>query len=79
MLQIEVGAMLVGRINNHPMPKRVARGEEKGFFSYGGSTILMLFEAGAMEPDPKFARRSARDLETPVRMGEPVGFARYVP
>ncbi|MCR4892671.1 MAG: phosphatidylserine decarboxylase, partial [Lachnospiraceae bacterium] len=50
-VQMEVGAMLVGKIDNHPFPEKensmrppVKRGEEKGKFLYGGSTIIVLLE-----------------------------------
>lgn len=67
--QIEVGAMLVGRICNHPKVGRVARGEEKGMFQYGGSTILVLLEEGAATVDPRFFSGE----EIPVRFGEAIG------
>lgn len=45
ILQMELGAMLVGRIQNHPLYDRnVKAGQEKGFFEYGGSTILLLLQ-----------------------------------
>ena len=40
--QIEVGAMLVGKIANQPAPERFERGDEKGMFLYGGSTVILL-------------------------------------
>lgn len=40
---MEVGAMMVGRITNHEaVPGYVTRGEEKGYFEFGGSTIILL-------------------------------------
>ena len=73
---MEVGALLVGRIENHPLSGRVARGQEKGFFAYGGSTILMLLEPGRVEMDQDLLDRSVRDQETPVRLGQTIGRAR---
>ena len=73
---MEVGALLVGRIENHPLSGRVARGQEKGFFAYGGSTILMLLEPGRVEMDQDLLDRSVRDQETPVRLGQAIGPAR---
>ena len=73
-VQMEVGAMLVGRIvNTHPEPRRVARGEEKGHFAYGGSTIIVLLRKGAAVPREDLLRASAEGRETPVRLGEAVG------
>ncbi len=68
--QVEVGAMLVGRIQNHPAPERFARGEEKGMFRYGGSTVILLIEPGRLRlPEEAFALARA-GMELPVRMGE---------
>ena len=73
-VQAEIGAMLVGRIVNLiPGPADVHRGEEKGHFEYGGSTILILLKAETAEIRPDLAENSARGIETPVRMGEKIG------
>ncbi len=44
MVQMEVGAMLVGKIKNNGGRGCVKRGTEKGMFLYGGSTIVVLLE-----------------------------------
>lgn len=69
--QIEVGAMLVGKIANHDKP-RFVRGEEKGMFRYGGSTVVVLLQSGAARLDPGILRASR---ELPVRMGQRIGTA----
>ena len=54
--QIEVGAMLVGRIKNLHGAHTFARGEEKGYFEYGGSTIVLLLKKNAANiPESIFA------------------------
>ena len=64
--QIEVGAMLVGRICNPPSAPEVNRGDEKGFFQYGGSTIILLLQKDMVHiPDTLTGRQ-----EIPVRMGQ---------
>lgn len=68
--QIEVGAMLVGKIRNHPVSGRFERGQEKGMFLYGGSTVILLLEPGRASVPGKFFERTARGEETPVRLGE---------
>ena len=48
---MEVGAMMVGRITNHKeTPGNVEVGEEKGYFEFGGSTIILLTQKGAVLP-----------------------------
>ena len=69
---IEVGAMLVGRINNtHKASHK--KGEEKGYFSFGGSTIVVLYQKDAILPDEDIAKNSQQEAETVVRYGERVG------
>lgn len=51
VVQMEVGALMVGRIKNHPMVQRFLRGQEKGCFEFGGSTIIMLFEKDRVRLD----------------------------
>ena len=75
-VQMEVGAMLVGRIvNAHGCPRQVSRGEEKGHFAYGGSTIVLLLQKDAARMLPEILTASARGEEFPVRMGQRIGTA----
>lgn len=71
-IQIEVGAILVGKITNHKVTT-FKRGDEKGYFSFGGSTILMLFKEGAIKIDPDILIYSNKGIETKVKMGENIG------
>ena len=74
MVFLEVGAMLVGRICNENRGRgRFVRGQEKGRFEFGGSTILLLLKAGAVEILPEIRQASARGQEFPVRMGACIG------
>lgn len=73
ILQMEVGAMLVGRIRNREEAGMVTRGEEKGMFQYGGSTVILLLEEGRVEIRPSIMKASSEGTETPVRMGEWIG------
>ena len=74
MIQAEVGAMLVGRIvNNHPEAGSVKRGEEKGHFAYGGSTILVLLKKDTAVLREDILRASKNGTEIPVKMGEGIG------
>ncbi len=71
--QIEVGALMVGKISNHHGATEFSRGEEKGMFEYGGSTIVLLFEAGqAILPESLF-QATETGQETIVRMGQEIG------
>jgi phosphatidylserine decarboxylase len=72
---IEVGAMTVGTIVQTFTPGRVARGQEKGTFRFGGSTVVLLFAPGRLVFDADLLAASARGLEVHVRAGEAIGTA----
>jgi len=73
IVQIEVGALFVGKISNHKKSSIVLRGEEKGMFKFGGSTIILLFVENAVTVDGKIMKNTALNRETIVRMGEKIG------
>lgn len=73
--QIEVGAMLVGRIANRHPEGGVRRGEEKGRFLYGGSTVVVLLQKDAAAPEPELLAASQRGDEVAVCMGQRIGKA----
>ena len=76
ILVMEVGALLVGKIVNHQSGiARVTRGTEKGYFQFGGSTIVMLLPPNAAEIDPDILEASQKGLETVVRYGEKIGLS----
>ena len=70
IVQMEVGAMLVGKIKNFHGRHASRRGEEKGCFMYGGSTIILLVEKDRIVIDDNILKASAKGIETPVVMGE---------
>ena len=72
---IEVGALLVGKIVNHHGSAHVLRGQEKGYFRFGGSTIVLLFQAGTVQIDEDILTNSRENIETIVRFGEKIGIA----
>ena len=73
MVQMEVGAMLVGRIVNLEGEGTAVRGKEKGFFEYGGSTIILLLKKDAAVLNENILNNSRDGIETPVKMGEMLG------
>lgn len=70
VLQMEIGAMLVGKIDNYHGVGAVTRGEEKGKFLYGGSTVVLLLDQEHAAVNERFFEATANGTETPVRMGE---------
>ena len=71
-LQIEVGAMMVGRIVNHDVTA-YKRGDEKGYFEFGGSTVVLVLKKDAATLDPCFLVNTQNGLETKVSCGETIG------
>lgn len=73
VLLMEVGAMFVGTIVQTYRPTMtVEKGEEKGFFKFGGSTCIMFFEKDAIHFDEDLVKYSEFGLETYVKMGEQI-------
>lgn len=78
VLMMEVGALLVGQIvNDRERPCHVRRGEEKGHFEFGGSTLVLLIEKGRFMPDEDLIRNTRDGYETLVKMGEQIGKKRF--
>lgn len=76
-VQVEVGATFVGRIENHHGVCSFRRGEEKGMFLFGGSTIVLLLGKNAADIDPRIIENTSRGLETRVLLGQRIGHARH--
>ena len=72
VVQVEVGAMMVGRIVNRHGAAEVVHGEEKGKFEFGGSTIVLLVQEDMIRIDDDILRNSAENIETVVKYGEKV-------
>ena len=73
---IEVGATNVGGIRQSFVPGRaVAKGEEKGFFAFGGSCVITLFERGRIRFDSDLLASSAEGVEVYAKMGGRLGEA----
>ena len=71
--QIEVGAIMIGKIKNHQTSGIVKKGEEKGMFLYGGSTIVMLFEKDTVDIPEEYFVNTENDIETRVLYGSKIG------
>lgn len=75
ILMMEVGALMVGKIVNHHEETAVERGMEKGYFEFGGSTVVLAFEPGKVHVDTDILTNSKEGFETKVKMGESIGLA----
>ena len=68
---IEVGALMIGKITNKNITE-FKRAEEKGYFEFGGSTIIMLLNKD-IEFNEKILENTKNDIETIVKMGQSIG------
>lgn len=74
---IDVGATMVGGIVQTYKPNSfVKKGDEKGYFTFGGSTCILLFEKDKVEIDEDILRNTRIGIETRVYMGEKIGNAK---
>ena len=67
----EVGAMMVGKIINEKTSGKFKRGEEKGYFKFGGSTIILLVNNVSIDKD--ILENTNENIETVVKLGEVIG------
>ncbi|KAM7258939.1 hypothetical protein ACFE04_014680 [Oxalis oulophora] len=73
---VAIGATMVGSITfTKKEGDVVKKGDEFGYFSFGGSTVICVFEKGAIQIDEDLVKNSARSLETLVRVGETLGIS----
>lgn len=78
VVQMEVGAMLVGKIQNYHGKQKVSRGQEKGRFLYGGSTVIVLLKKDAAQLPHSLFQATKEMLETPVKLGEKIGIKGFL-
>lgn len=69
VVQMEVGALLVGRIHNHDIKGTVRQGQEKGFFEFGGSTIILLLEKNKVIIESSLKLQSELRGEVQIKKG----------
>ena len=73
---VDIGATMVGSIRQTYTPgETVAKGEEKGYFAFGGSSVAVLFEKGRVEFDADLLENTVNGFETYARVSERMGRA----
>lgn len=74
ILYIEVGATYVGSIQQTYAPEgNYAKGDEKGYFEFGGSCLILLFEPGKIAFDQDLIETSAKNMEVRGFLGQSLG------
>lgn len=72
IVYIEVGALLVGRIVNKKI-KKFKKGDEKGYFKFGGSTVILLVKENVIKVDDNIINNSLKGYEVSVKCNEKIG------
>ncbi|MCI7813865.1 MAG: archaetidylserine decarboxylase [Lachnospiraceae bacterium] len=73
ILQMEVGALMVGKICNLSGEGKVKKGQEKGYFEFGGSTVILLLQKDKVVLREQFLRNTKKGIETKIQMGQELG------
>ena len=73
IIEVEVGAMMVGRITNNKSLTTFHKGDEKGYFEFGGSTIILFVKDKKVIIDNDILLNSTFGKETIVSCGEKIG------
>ena len=66
----EVAATMVGAMINTYDDKFVVKGEERGYFKFGGSTVILFFQKNKIQIDKDLIDNTLKGFETEVKMGE---------
>jgi len=73
IIMIPVGALFVGKIVETYTPEiSYNKGDETGYFAFGGSTVVLLFKQNTITPIKRFLEHSQQGLETAVKMGQAI-------
>lgn len=70
---MEIGATCVGSIHSTFAPGPIEKGQEKGYFSFGGSCLVTLFQKGRIQFDDDLLQHSAQSTEVYAKVGERCG------
>ena len=73
ILIVDVGATMVGSIiQTYEANSKVKKGDEKGYFAFGGSTLVLLFEKETITFDADLIENTKKGMETTVKVGEKI-------
>ncbi len=72
LMLMEIGAMVVGKIVNYHQDTPVKRGQEKGRFEFGGSTVIIAVKKDILKIDEDILENTKNGFETKVKLGEKI-------
>jgi phosphatidylserine decarboxylase len=70
----EIGATMVGSIEQtYKENQKIQKGDEKGYFKFGGSSVMILFQKNKIKFDEDIIRNTKNGYETYIKMGDGIG------
>ena len=73
VIMAEVGATMVGSIIQTYTTQTATKGQEKGYFKFGGSSVVLIFQRGKINFDSDLLENTLDGYETKILMGERIG------
>ena len=73
IIMSEVGATMVGSMINTYNSRNIDKGEERGYFKFGGSTVILFLKNNTVNIDEDLLINTQNNIETEVEMGERIG------
>lgn len=75
IIYIEIGATCVGSVSQTYIPHTsIKKGDEKGYFNFGGSSTILLFEPEKIQFSKDLLQSSSQQLELYAKMGDIAGY-----
>ncbi len=72
---LSVGALFVGAIKEtYIADSKHKKGDEAGYFCFGGSTIVLVFKKNTLKIKPEYIQSTKKGIETPLKMGTTIGY-----
>lgn len=72
----EVAATMVGSMIDTYESEIIYKGEEKGYFKFGGSTIILIGHSDSIQTDADLIQNTLNQLETEINMGEQIAISK---
>ena len=79
VVMTEVGATMVGSMVQTYTGGFVKKGEEKGYFKFGGSTVVLLFKKNKIRIDDDLLINTLKGYETVIKVRERIGVSIITP
>lgn len=73
VIYVEVGALLVGKIKNIINKGKFKKKDIKGYFEFGGSTVILVIKKGIININDNIIENSKKGIETIVKYGQTIG------